>query len=359
MTLPTSMHAWAVKVGQHEPIRAHVAMPKPRPNDLLVKVLAMGVCHSDCTLMAMDEPVLGMKPEYILGHEGAGEIAQLGSNVSESEFQLGDKVGIHIVPGCDASDCPQCNRGLHRLCRSDDSGSYGLGQDGTFAEFIVIQSRAAIKLPPSVDMVTAAVSGDAVLTAYQAIKYTGAVHPRQTIAIFGLGGLGLNALQIAQHLGVERILVVDKRQESIDEAIKLGIPAEDAFCTGNPDAKKVEQVVAERGILVDTTFDFAGHETTILAAQLTVRPAGTVVIVGLLAQQAPLIPLAVVMKAVTIRGSYSGTVEAFHECLQLIAKGAVKPEIETGSIEDLPKVLKDLDAGRIKSRMVLLPDWKG
>ncbi|KAK4545755.1 hypothetical protein LTR36_002709 [Oleoguttula mirabilis] len=308
--------------------------------------------------MAMTEPIIGMKPEFILGHEGAGEIVQLGSDVSEADFQVGERIGIHIVPGCDASSCLQCNRGLHRLCRAENSGNYGLGYDGTFAEYIGIQTRAAIKLPAGVDVVTAAVSGDAVLTAYQAVKYTAAVQPHQTIAIFGLGGLGLNALQIAQHLGVKRILVVDRRQESIDEAIKLGIPAEDAFCTSDPDVKKIEQVVAEQGILVDTTIDFAGAEATILSTQLTVRPAGQMVIVGLLAKQAPLMPMAVVMKAITIKGSYSGTIESFHECLELMAKGVVKPTIETGSIEDLPKVLKDLDEGKIKSRMVLLPDWK-
>ncbi|KAK5126890.1 hypothetical protein LTR85_008248 [Meristemomyces frigidus] len=269
---------------------------------------------------------------------GAGEIAQLGSNVSGSDFQIGERVGIHIVPGCDAPDCPQCNRGLHRLCRAENSGNYGLGQDGTFAEYIAIQSRAAVKLPPNVDMVSAAVSGDAVLTAYQAIKYTGTVQPGQTIAIFGLGGLGLNALQIAQHLDAQRILVVYKRQESIDQAIKLGILADDTFCTGNPESRRIEQVVAEQRILVDTTFDFAGHEATILSAQLTGWPN--------------------VMNAITIKGSYNGTIEAFHECLEMIANGVVKPNIETESVEELPKILKDLDEGKIKSRMVLLPGWK-
>lgn len=358
MTIPTEMQAWILKFGQSEPVRTKLPVPNPAADGVLVKVLAMGVCHSDCTLLKLKEPLPNSEPEFVLGHEGAGEIVLLGDKVDKSEYHVGDRVAVHIIPGCDDSACPQCNRGWERLCRAKTSGNYGLGRDGVFAEYVAIQSRAAIKLPDGVDMVPGAVSGDAVLTAYHAMKYTAAVKSGQTIAIFGLGGLGLNALQTALHLGVKRVLVVDKRKETVDEAVKLGVASEDAFCTSDPDSKPIQQVVAEREIIVDTVIDFAGHEQTVLSAQLTVRPAGLLVMVGLLSQQVPIIPLVVVGRALTIQGSYSGSIPAFHECLELMAKGVLRPSIETGSIEDLPKVLKDLDDGKIKSRMVLLPDWK-
>lgn len=359
MALPPTMQAWKVKLGNREPIRTSVPVPEPALESLLVKVLAMGVCHSDCSILALDEPIFGMRREFILGHECAGEIVKLGSEVDGSQFALGDKVAMHIVPGCEKSGCPDCSRGFQRICRRPGSGNYGLGfADGFFAEYVAVQSRATVKVPNGVSMLAAAVAPDAVLTAYQAVKYTGNVKPEHTIAIYGLGGLGLNALQIAQHIGVKRILVVDKRQETLDEAIKLGVAPEDAFCTGDSGAPSIEAVVSEKGIQIDTCLDFVGHESTVLSAQYAVRSGGHIVLTGLISQQAPLMVGLSVMKAISIDCNYGGTIESLGECLDLIAKGVIQPRIETGSVEDLPKVLRDLDEGKVKSRMVLLPDWK-
>ncbi|TKA65464.1 hypothetical protein B0A55_09289, partial [Friedmanniomyces simplex] len=143
-SIPEAMEAWIQQIGKREPFRKRVPIPKPDADGLLVKILAMGVCHSDCTIAAMDEPIPGMRMAFILGHEACGEIVQLGSNVKESEYAVGDKVAILIVPGCDNTTCPQCNRGLHAICRAPDSGNYGIGvSDGMFAEYIAIATRAA------------------------------------------------------------------------------------------------------------------------------------------------------------------------------------------------------------------------
>ncbi|KAI7182028.1 40S ribosomal protein, partial [Hortaea werneckii] len=304
-------------------------------------------------------PGIGATHSSLLGHEGAGKVVKIGSDVNPDLFHLGDRVAIHLIPGCNKPDCLECSRDLHVLCKADGSGNYGLGRDGMFAEYVACQARAAVKVPDSVAMPAAAVAPDAVLTAYQAVKYTGAVRPDHTIVIFGLGGVGLNGVQTALHLGVKRILVVEKRQHSLDEAVALGIAKENCFCTGdNPEAKKIEQSVAENNIQVDVAIDFVGHADTILAAQMLVRPAGLIVQVGLLAQHAPLIPGYLVMHAKTIKGNYNGSLDSFAEVMELMAQGVLKPKLETGSIEDLPQVLRDLDDGKVKTRMVLLPDWK-
>ncbi|KAI6820068.1 40S ribosomal protein [Hortaea werneckii] len=304
-------------------------------------------------------PGIGATHSSLLGHEGAGKVVKIGSDVNPNLFSLGDRVAIHLIPGCNKSDCLECSRGLHVLRKADESGNYGLGRDGMFAEYVACQARAAVKVPDSVEIPAAAVAPDAVLTAYQAVKYTGAVQPDHTIVIFGLGGVGLNGVQTALHLGVKRILVVDKRQHSLDEAVALGIPKENCFCTGEgSNVKKIEEFVAENNIQVDVAVDFVGHADTILAAQMLVRPAGLIVQVGLLAQHAPLIPGYLVMHAKTIKGNYNGSLESFAEVMELMGQGVLKPKLETGSIEDLPKVLKDLDDGKVRTRMVLLPDWK-
>ncbi|KAK3661636.1 hypothetical protein LTR56_000124 [Elasticomyces elasticus] len=357
--IPAEMEAWVLTLGQGEPTRKRVPVPKPRSDEVLLKILAMGVCHSDCTLCSMDEPILGMKKEFVLGHEACGEIVQLGSDVKASDFDVGDKVSILIIPGCNQEKCPQCSRGLNTICRHPDSGNYGLGfGEGMFAEYISIKSRAAAKIPDGVDLAQAAVAADAVLTSYHAVRYVADVQPDQTIAIFGLGGVGLNGLQTALHLGARRIFVVDKRQETLDEAMKLGVPKEDTFCTGDPNAKRIEQYVAENGIQVDTALDFVGHSDTFQSAQFTVRPGGTITVVGLISSSLPLIPMVSVMNALTIKCSYNGDRKSLVECLDLMAKGVLKPVVETKSVEELPQVLRDLDEGKVKSRMVLLPDWK-
>jgi propanol-preferring alcohol dehydrogenase len=353
----TKMQAWKCHVGDPTPQRVEVPIPDPGPEEVLLEVLAMGVCHTDCTILGLKEPVLGMGAEFVMGHEGVGEIVRLGSKVDGSQFAVGDRVGVYLNAGCEQAGCLQCDRGLQQLCKSE-GGHYGIGRNGLFAEYAAIHQRAAFHIPPEVDDTLAAVSADAVVTAYHAVKYTAAVQPEQTIVIYGLGGLGFNALQTALHLKVKRILVVDKRQESVDEAIKLGIPAKDAFCTVDSAVKKLHEVVAEQQIAVDTCIDFVGVADTVTSAQMTLRPAGTLVLVGVLGEQAPLIPIMTVCNGLTIKGSYNGSRQAYRECLELMEKGVLKPKVQTGSIEKLPGVLKDLDDGKIDGRMVLLPDWK-
>lgn len=357
MAVAEIMQAWKCHIGTPEPLRVEIPVPKPSPEEVLIKILAMGVCHSDCTILGLKESVHGMGSDFIMGHEGMGEIVSLGSQVDSTRYSIGDRVGVYLNAGCHRSECLQCSRGLQQLCKSE-GGHYGIGRDGMFAEYTVIHSRAAFHIPQNLQDTLAAVSADAVVTAYHAVKYTAAVRPDQTIAIFGLGGLGLNALQTALHLGVKQIFVVDKRQEPIDEAIKLGVPPENAFCTASPDAKKLHEVVASKHIAIDTCIDLVGHEETVLSAQLSLRPGGTLVLVGLLSAQVPVLSLVFVPAGLTIKASYNGSVQAYKECLELMEKGILVPKMQTGSIEDLPQVLKQLDEGKINGRMVLLPEWK-
>jgi propanol-preferring alcohol dehydrogenase len=356
----TTMQAWKCHIGDSIPLRrVQVPTPIPSPEQVLLKVLAMGVCHTDCTLLAMKEPMHGMGSNFILGHEGVGEIVQLGSKVNPTQFTIGDRVGVYLTAGCHQEACLQCSRSLHQLCKSE-GGHYGVGRDGLFAEYIAIHYRAAFHIPANLDNALAAVAADAVVTAYHAVKTTAAVQPAQTIVIFGLGGLGLNALQTAQHLGVapSQILVVDKRQISLEAAIALGVPRSNAFCTSDPNAQTLQEAVTSRNLAIDTCIDFAGHADTVTSAQMVLRPGGTLVGVGLLAEQVPLLPLVSVVNALTIKGSYNGSAQAYRECLELMGKGILTPEVQTGSVEDLDDVLRRLDGGEIQGRMVLMPDWR-
>lgn len=315
----------------------------------------MGVCHSDCAIRDMTESPPFWKEEYTLGHEGAGEIVALGENVTS--LAVGDHVAIHPLTGCKSKECMHCSHGYSHACTAAENGNHGLGQDGFFAEYVVCRAEAAVPVPRGVEIQQAAVCPDALLTAYHAVKYTAAVTSNDTILIIGLGGLGLNGLQVAQHLGAKRILVCDREQGAVDVAVRLGIEKEDAFCTSTPDAKAVHVALAEKGIIVDTVIDFVGHEQTVMEAQLTVRPAGLVVLVGLISPTVTVIPGLMVTNVLTLKGTFCGTVDGLRECLDLVARGIVKPELVTKSINDLPQVLRDLDDGKVRGRQVLMPDW--
>ncbi|USW55987.1 Putative alcohol dehydrogenase, zinc-type, GroES-like superfamily, NAD(P)-binding domain superfamily [Septoria linicola] len=354
-SLPGNIWAWRCSQGAPQPLhKERRPLPELHPNGLLVKIKAMGVCHSDCLILSVPTAQPG-KEEFTLGHEGAGEIVQIGPEVNPATFQLGDTVAIHPVPGC--GSCPSCKAGYQRICQTSNNGGYGLGYDGFMQEYVSVRADACVKVPEGVTVEHACIAADALLTAFHAVKYTADVRPEQTVAILGLGGLGLNAVQTAKHLGVKRIVVVDKRQEAVDIAVRLGVEREDAYSTGSADTRPVQDVLAERGVVVDTVIDFVGHEQTITLAQRIVRPIGLIVMVGLLSMQVPVFPGRVAQNCLTIKGSFCGTMEGLGEVLQLVKDGVITPEVSTASIEDLPQVLKDLDDGKINGRKVLLPEW--
>lgn len=349
------MNAWRISFGQNPPIaRRRIPIPSQGPNTVLVKLHAMGVCHSDCLIRDKPEAPPTWAKEFTLGHEGAGEIVALGENVTSS-LAIGDLVSMHANVGCKSKQCMHCSHGWAHACQAADNGNHGIGRDGMFAEYVVSREDAVVRIPKGVTMQQAAVAPDAFLTAYYAVKYTAAVTAKDTILIIGLGGLGLNGLQTAQHLGAKRILVCDKEQGAVDVAVRLGVAKEDAFCTA--DGKAVHAILAERGIVVDTVIDFVGHEQTVLEAQLSVRPVGLIVLVGLLSRTAPVVPELMAAKVLTLKGSFCGTVEALGECLDLIARGIIQPEIVEASINDLPQLLEKLDNGKVRGRQVLRPDW--
>ncbi|PPJ54338.1 hypothetical protein CBER1_07129 [Cercospora berteroae] len=355
-SLPESIWAWKCTPGADKVLhKEKVQLPKVEPNGLLVKIRAMGVCHSDCLIRDLPEAPAQFLKEWTLGHEGAGEIIEIGSEVDKSAFEVGDMVAIHPVPGC--GKCPPCQSGYQRICMTSGKGGYGLGYDGFMQEYLAVRADACAKVPEGVPAEHACIAADALLTAYHAVKYTADVKPDQTIAITGLGGLGLNGLQTALHLGVKRIIAFDKRQEALDIAIRMGLKPEDAYCTSETQSKPIPEILGEKGIVIDTVVDFVGHEETISLAQQIIRPIGLIVLVGLLSQTVSVVPYLVTQNCLTIKGSFCGDMNGLNEVLQLLKEGVLKPETSTDSIDNMPQTLRDLDDGKIVGRRILLPDW--
>lgn len=188
-------------------------------------------------------------------------------------------MAVLSVPGCGEETCLECGTGSPQLCKNGHCT--GLGQDGSFAPYVAIQYRAAALVPEGMlgvstrtgrgfetDLLStgvtpaqAAVTTDAVLTAYHAVKRTGTVKPTETVLIFGLGGLGFNALQIVRAIG-SRVIVMDKREEVLAEAVKFGLPKQDVIPVG----KDPVEFVQEQNIVVDVVLDFVGVNDTFTAS---------------------------------------------------------------------------------------------
>ncbi|KAK5044558.1 hypothetical protein LTR84_010682 [Exophiala bonariae] len=257
---PKTMLAWRKEYKSKEPMRVEVPVPSAAEDELLIKVHAAGVCHSDIAILESTEPPPGFRhlDSFTLGHEGCGEVVFTGAKVTN--FTIGDMVSIMSFAGCLEPTCAECSRGFTQLCA--DGHHYGLDIDGSFAPYIAIRAAAAIKLPKGVSAAAGAVATDAITTAYHAVVERAQVKCRETILLYGLGGLGFNALQIILSLGA-RIIAVDKRQAVLEEAIKLGVPREDVV---PPDAKSVTDWIQERQLVIDKVVDFLGLPETFESA---------------------------------------------------------------------------------------------
>lgn len=240
-----------------------IPVPTLHSTGLLIKLIASGVCRSDHNLLTNEAQPAWFRPDFTLGHEGCGRIISLGSSVSQdSGFKLGDVVALCAVPGCGGAECEECSNDLPQLCEKGYRS--GIGMDGFFAEYCVIDVRGAVHVPSGVTPSQAAVATDAVTTAYHAIHRRGKITSADTVFLFGLGGLGFNALQVIRAIGA-RVFVSDVKQENLEDAIKLGVKKEDVVPVG----KDVRQWVEEMGWKgkISVVADFVGTMQTFSDAQ--------------------------------------------------------------------------------------------
>ncbi|KAJ5672050.1 hypothetical protein N7507_001177 [Penicillium longicatenatum] len=347
---PPTMYAWRKHTGNTQPVWEQLPIPKTPSDGFLIKLLASGVCHSDQPLLEIeDRPNFNEK--YILGHEGCGEIIQIGDKVKDPRFELGTRVALLAVPGCGLDTCSECSRDLAQLC--PHGVHHGIGQDGFFAEYVAVNVRAAIPLLDGISPGVAAVATDAVTTAYHGIVRRAEVEKHETAFLFGLGGLGFNALQIVRSIGA-RVIVSDLRQEKLDAALKLGIPATDIVPVG----KSVQDFIQESDLQgkIDTVLEFVGKHQTFQDALHIVRPGGKILCVGTLDRKNELDMKIGIRKRLSIIFTYGGQYQDIVAVLDLIARKIIQPQVEMGRLQDFPKVLKDLGDGKIKDRVALVFD---
>jgi Zn-dependent alcohol dehydrogenase len=272
------MHA----VGDEElDLRDDVTTVDPGPTEVRVKIRATGVCHSDLSVMT---GVLPMSTPTVVGHEGAGEIIEVGDHVTS--VQPGDHVIVNWTPDC--GTCAECLRGEPYLCMAflsdafgnprfrigGDTPAFGFAGVGTWAEEIVLPYQAVIKIDADVPFEYAALLGCGIPTGVGAVFNTAKVRPGSTVAVVGAGGVGLAVIQGARIAGASTILAIDPNEAKHPIAKQFG--ATHTATLDNLDETK--------GLLTgggfDYTFEVVGKSAAITTAWQTTRRGGDVIVVG-------------------------------------------------------------------------------
>jgi len=308
----------AAPYAQSKPLSIEeVTLDPPGPGEVLIKIAAAGLCHSDLSVIDGNRP---RPTPMVLGHEAAGIVESLGADVHD--LSVGDHVIMVFVPSC--GHCVPCAEGRPALCEPGAaantagtllSGGRRLHRNGTdvhhhlgvsaFAEYATVSRRSLVKIDNELPLDEAALFGCAVLTGVGAVINTAKMPAGATAAVVGLGGVGLSALLGAVAAGASRVVAVDLSDEKLGLARQLG--ATDTFNAGSSDAADEIRQATKGG--VDFAFEMAGSVRAMELAYKITRRGGTTVTAGLPppTHTFPLLQVNLVAEERTVKGSYIGT----------------------------------------------------
>lgn len=342
----------------------------PGEGEILVKIEAAGLCHSDLSVINGSRP---RATPIALGHEAAGVVVEAGRGVSD--LTPGDHVVFVFVPSC--GHCEPCASGRPALCEPAAaanaagtlvSGARRLHLNGqevhhhmglaAFAEHAVVSRRSVVPVDKSLQFETAALFGCAVITGVGAVVNTSRVPPGSTVAVVGLGGVGLNALLGARLAGARRVVAVDLHNDKLARAKQLG--ASDTFNASDPNC--VDSIRAATGGGVDYAFEMAGSVPALELAWNITRRGGETVTSGLPHpdERLSLPPVTLVAEERTLRGSYLGScvpVRDIPHYVELYLAGQLPVDAlmgETVTFDGLNAAFDKLATGHAM-RMVLKP----
>jgi len=348
---------------QSRPLRIEeLDLAPPGRDEVLVRIRAAGLCHSDLSVIDGNRP----RPvPMVLGHEAAGEVVETGEGVDD--LKPGDRVVMVFVPSC--GHCAPCAEGRPALCEPGNAangrgemlgGGRRLSVDGkpvhhhigvsAFAEHAVISRRSLVKIEADIPHEIAALFGCAVLTGVGAAVNTARIKAGETVAVVGLGGVGLSTLLGAIACGASRVVAVDLAQDKLDLALALG--ATDAFKADTPDAVEAIRQATKGG--VDHGLEMAGSVRALdLAYQIT-RRGGTTTTAGLAnpAHTLSLSPVRLVAEERTLKGSYVGScvpsrdIPRFIELYQRGRLAVDKLWTSSGSLDEINEGFDALHEGR-------------
>lgn len=372
-----TMRASVLREPGRPPVVETVLLDPPGPGEVLVRIAAAGVCHSDVHLA--DGQLGDGRWPIVLGHEGAGIVTALGDGVTG--VSEGDHVVFCLVASCGV--CEACRSGHRTLCAP--AGAEGVAGnvrtgtrrlragDGTtlqhgftiacFAEHAVVSADSVIPLPRDVPLWQAALLGCGVITGFGAVTHAAGVRIGERVAVIGCGGVGLQVIAAARLAGAGTVVAVDRRPEKLEHALRRG--ATHAVDASSGDA--AAEVVALTGGGADHAFEVVGAAPTIRLAWDAVRPGGTAVVVGLAPKGVEVsLPAIEFLSEKSIVGSYYGTGDPVHALpglVELVRSGRLELADMVSHLIELDDVAEAMDRLRRgegdRSVIVIDPELAG
>ena len=360
----------AVVYAHNQPVVVEeLTLDEPKEGEVLLRMVASGVCHSDLSVV---NGTIYYDPPVVLGHEGAGIVERVGKGVTK--VKAGDHVVLSFVSYC--GECKMCKMGRVCLCRGFTTGRGYLidgtcrlhnaqGQDvpqmariGTMSQWAVVPQQSVIPIAAHYPLDRAALVGCGVTTGVGAVINTAQVEAGSTVAVIGVGGVGLNVIQGALLAGAGRIIAVDVVPEKLETARRFG--ATDLVNAKQGDPVAAVQALTE-GYGSDYAFEVIGNPTTIAQAYAMVRPAGTAVVVGLTRMDAhvPVPTGDMVRSERQLIGSFYGSSiphQDMPKLLNLYDEGKLKLDeliTRTYRLDQINEAFADMEAGR-NARGVIL-----
>lgn len=324
-------------------IMKDVAIPAIGPHEALVRVRHVGICGTDVKIRA-GRMGLGVLP-LIMGHEIAGEVAEVGREVRGVE--PGDRVTVNFYVTC--GRCQFCRVGRDTLCAN--VCQHGFSIDGGFAEYLKTPAGNLCKVPDHVPLERACILGDAVATSYHAVTKRAHISPGTTVALIGVGGVGLHALQMARMAG-GWVIAVDVNEARLELARTLGADAVVDARRG-PFHEAVRRLTDGQG--VDVVLEFVANQETLPSSYLCLKRAGRLVFVG----YTPELPMSVMPHELVrneweIVGSRANTKQELQETMDLVARGRIQPIVDRiFPLAEVELAFEALREGRSLGRNVL------
>jgi propanol-preferring alcohol dehydrogenase len=327
-----------------------IPVPAPGPGQVLLRVTAAGVCHSDIAVMSLPAEQLGFPLPLTLGHEGVGTVAEVGDGVAAVE--VGDEVAVYGPWGC--GTCAKCAEGKENYCpRARELGIFppGLGAPGAIAEYMVVDSPRHIVPLGGLDPVRAVPLTDAGLTPYHAIKRSlPKLVPGSTAVVIGTGGLGHVAIQLLRALSPAWVIALDVNEEKLALAREVG--AHEAILSDAESVAVVRELTGGKG--AEAVFDFVGAAPTVATAGGCVAVEGDVTIVGL-GGGSLAVGFGTTPYEASVTAPYWGSRSELMEVLDLARAGVISVHVETYGIDDAPTAYQRLHDGTVRGRAVILP----
>jgi alcohol dehydrogenase, propanol-preferring len=346
------MQAYRMVAWKTPPEYREVPQPEPGAGQVLVRVGAAGLCHSDLAVIHEvdgEDGFNGTLP-FTIGHETAGWVEALG--LGATGFEAGEAVAVYGPIGC--GTCARCQTGDENICdrrREMPASGRGLGIDGGMAPYLLVDAPRQLAPLGDLDPVSAAPLTCAGITSYRMIRRSLPwLGPGSKAVVIGIGGLGHLAVQILRALTPTTVIAVDAKPAALALAMSLG--AHHTVAAGPDAAGALEELTGGHG--VDATFDLVGSEETLRLALDAARAGGRIMLVGYAMGYVPY-GMGVTNSEVELTTVFSGSRSDLQEVIALTGDGLLEPTVTTFPFAEIPQAIQALEDGALEGRAVIVP----